>query len=336
MTEATGKTESPPRVFDRLIVLVPVYNDWTALAGLLPLLDRALDGVPGPVHLVVVDDGSSEAPGDVLSSFRGSNVTRLTVLTLRHNLGHQRAIAVGLAWIDAHLRFEAAVVMDGDGEDDPRDAVRLVRRAEELQGSAVVFAERTRRVESFAFRAFYLLYRILHRVLTGIPVRVGNFSAIPSRLVGRMVVVPELWNHYAAAVFHARLPRAGIVTSRLPRLHGRSKMHFVSLVTHGLSALSVHGEILGVRMLVAGSLVIGLLLLGLGGLGWYALTVGSRHGRAAAIVGAAGITVLAQLLGFLVIFALTMLHGRSASPFLPARDYVHFVEEVRTLDVMGR
>ena len=36
--------------------------------------------------------------------------------------------------------------------------------------------------------------------------RVGNFSVIPRDLLSRLVVVSELWNHYAAAVFKSRLP----------------------------------------------------------------------------------------------------------------------------------
>ena len=71
------------------------------------------------------------------------------------------------------------------------------------------------------FRVFYALYRWAHVLLTGIPVRVGNFSVIPSSQLRRLVVVSELWNHYAAAVFKARVPRTSVPTVRAPRLDGQ-------------------------------------------------------------------------------------------------------------------
>jgi len=316
---------------DRLIVLVPVYNDWTALGRLLMRLDTCLGGTAGPVRVVVVDDGSSESDETFVSALRLDVVSNVTIVSLRRNMGHQRAIAMGLAYVEECLPCQCVVVMDGDGEDDPADVPRLVDRMHELGDSAIVFAERTRRMEGAAFRVCYLLYRVLHRLLTGIPVKVGNFSAIPARLVRRLVVVSELWNHYAAAVFHSRIPRATIATVRRPRLHGRSKMNFVSLVGHGLSALSVHSELLGVRLLVAGAVCAGGLLAGLAGLAWYGLSAGAAPAGWVMAGGVLGVLLLGQVVGFLAVFALTILRGRSTSTFLPARDYAYFVEGVRTL-----
>ena len=114
-----------------------------------------------------------------------------------------------------------------------------------------MFAERTRRSETWFFQLCYRVYQALHWMLTGIRVRVGNFSIIPRSLLSRLVVVSELWNHYAAAVFKSKLPFGSIKTKRAERLGGHSRMDFVGLVIHGLSALSVHGERIGVRLIVA-------------------------------------------------------------------------------------
>ena len=53
--------------------------------------------------------------------------------------------------------------MDGDGEDDPADVPRLIERCSALGNTKVVFAERTRRVDSLTFRAFYACYRAAHK-----------------------------------------------------------------------------------------------------------------------------------------------------------------------------
>src|SRR5438309_504196 len=83
-----------------------------------------------------------------------------------------------------------------------------------------IFAERRRRGEDVAFQAFFAAYRWGHRLLTGMAVRVGNFSIVPAAQLERIVVVSELWNHYAAAVFQAGLPHETIPTRRLRRLTG--------------------------------------------------------------------------------------------------------------------
>ena len=237
-----------PTAPDELLVLIPIYNDWTAAGLLLRQLDQVLADAGLTTDVLLVDDGAT-APLPV--GWPGTDwraLGRIDVLSLRRNVGHQRAIAIALAFVDRKRSPQAVVVMDGDGEDAPADVPRLLACLHQNEQGAVVFAERTRRSESAIFQIFYALYRWAHQLLTGIPVRVGNFSVIPFRLLRRIVVVSELWNHYAAAVFKARLPRACVATERAPRLAGQSRMNFVDLVMHGLSALSVHSELVGVRL----------------------------------------------------------------------------------------
>ena len=46
------------------------------------------------------------------------------VLRLRRNVGHQRAIALGLTYLQVEAGCEAVIVMDADGEDRPADVPR--------------------------------------------------------------------------------------------------------------------------------------------------------------------------------------------------------------------
>jgi len=38
----------------------------------------------------------------------------------------------------------------------------------------------------FVFKLFYQLYRVIHRVLVGFDIRVGNFSVVPSQFLERL------------------------------------------------------------------------------------------------------------------------------------------------------
>ncbi|WZO98400.1 glycosyltransferase [Isosphaeraceae bacterium EP7] len=315
---------------DSLLVILPVFNDWPALGKLLVGLDAALGGANLAASILVVDDGSTSPapagwPGGPFAA-----IDRVSVLTLRRNLGHQRAIAVGLSFVEGRVPCRAVVLMDADGEDDPRDVPRLLEQLDRDGGHTVVFAGRSKRSESLAFRFFYGLFRGLHRVLIGHGVRVGNFSAISRERLSSLVVVSELWNHYAASVLKSRQPHSVVPTVRARRLDGESKMNFVGLVIHGLSALSVQSEVVGVRVLVAAFGLVGLSLLGLAAIILIRLATDlAIPGWATTSFGVL-LLLLTQTVMFAFLFSFLIIGGRQASSFLPSRDYHHFVGPVRT------
>ena len=313
-------------------ILIPVFNDWDAAALLLNALDDALDREIGSVaDVVLVDDGSTIAPPPGFSRHPYAALRSIDVLHLRRNMGHQRAIAIGLVWIHQHRTGDAVVIMDGDGEDRPADVPRLLHRLAERGGCEVIFAERAKRLENLAFRFFYRLYRFLHHILTGETVRVGNFSVLPRESLERLVASAEIWNHYAAAVFRGRMPYSTLPLARGPRLSGHSQMNFISLLVHGISAISVYADAVAARLLAAASLLMVVAAAGI------AVVVAIRFGTTLAIPGwtsfVVGILVVillqAVMLSFLLIFMITS--NRIGASFLPLRDCPYFVRHVERL-----
>jgi hypothetical protein len=310
---------------------MPVYDDWESLALLLPRLDEALAEHHLRARVLVVDDGSSQRPNP--EEFRGPfrALAVVEVLELRRNLGHQRAITVGLAYLEAQSGPEVTVVMDSDGEDDPADVPRLLNRLKECGGDKVIFAERTRRSENITFRVFYSIYQLLHRLLTGRRVQVGNFSAVPAERLASLVCVSEAWNHYAASVYKSRQPVELVPTSRATRLAGRPQMNFVNLVVHGLSAISVYSDVVGVRLLLS-SLVLILVTVGL-----LAVTVGIRLLTDWAIPGWATtafgllVVVLVQAIMSSVVFSSLVLASRNQLTCVPLREHAFFIKRLRRL-----
>ena len=312
----------------RLVVLMPLRDDWLCAAELIRRLEKTISSHSCTIEIFVVDDGSVQKynPDDFQGDF--SVIQAVRILRLRRNLGHQRAIAVGLVHIQKTINCDAVLVMDADGEDTPEGVVELLRAYSNTQGARAIFAERSRRSESLVFRSFYLLYRVLHRALTGISVRVGNFSILPSEYLNTLVVLSELWNHYAAAVFRSKLSLTMIPIARGTRIAGTSRMNFVALVSHGLSAISVFGDIVGVRFLI-GSLA-GSLLAGLG----IVLVVMIRlftdwaiPGWATYATGSLAILMF-QFITIAASFTFFILSNRTNLGFVPLRDCSLFVEEV--------
>ncbi|MFL5244269.1 MAG: glycosyltransferase [Gemmataceae bacterium] len=310
-----------------LLIMIPVFNDWDSVRLLLPRVGAVLKRLPVCSQILLVDDASTHrCPADMWENSLEA-ISQVRILSLRRNLGHQRALAIGLAYAEQHVSCQAVLIMDGDGEDNPDDIPRLYERMKSEGNAKVVFAERTKRSENWVFRTFYRIFRIVHYLLTGFHVRVGNFSIVPYPLLRRIVVLSELWNHYAAAVFKSRMPYDTVPTQRAKRLMGTSQMNFVGLVVHGLSALSVYSEIVGVRLLLASVFLVVLVTGLLAGIIGIRLASSLANPGWASTVGGLIVVILIQVLGLASSFVFLILQGRGNTSFLPVRDYAFFVDQ---------
>lgn len=311
----------------QLVILMPVRDDWTSATELIRRLDQTLREFPCSVEVIVVDDHSITPWSPVPDKLAGP-IHKIRSVRLRRNLSHQRAIAVGLAYVEQNIPCDAVMVMDADGEDTPEGALQLLKTFVAHQQQKAIFAARSRRSETMVFKLFYSLYKTLHLMLTGIPVRIGNFSVLPSAHLRSVVVLSELWNHYAAAIVRSRLPLHMEPIPRGHRIAGKSTMNFVSLVTHGLSAISVFSDIVGTRLLLAS--IVGTIL----SMSALIAVVAVRLFTETAVPGWAtytsGLLVLAtlQFLGIATTFHFFLLSSRSTPGFIPMRDYQIFVDQV--------
>src|SRR5208337_1109361 len=110
----------------RVVVLMPLRDDWASAAELIRLLDQAVSSYPYTVDVLLVDDGSVQDFRSVDFQSRFSALRSIRILRLRRNLGHQRAIAIGLVHVQKTLPCDAVLVMDSDGEDTPNGALQLL------------------------------------------------------------------------------------------------------------------------------------------------------------------------------------------------------------------
>ena len=206
-----------------IAIVTPVLDDWEAFARLAAELARCFRGSDITFHVVAVDDGS-ETGFDPASLRLPPNacVADIEVVRLALNLGHQRAIAIGLCAVLERREIEAVIVMDSDGEDRPEDIAALLAAGEELPDRAVL-ARRARRSEGHAFRFFYALYKLLFRIFVGQSISFGNFALLPLAAVRRLVHMGELWNNLAAAIMRSRLPYITVPTDRGQRYQRRRR-----------------------------------------------------------------------------------------------------------------
>lgn len=306
-----------------VVVCIPVFNDAHSATLLIDKLDAVAASLPYRFSVVFVDDGSRHEERAALPG-PTPHIPAVEVLRLRRNLGHQRAIAIGLSFIAAETDADYAVVMDGDGEDCPSSLLELLAAAEASPHSAV-FAERLKRHDGAGFMVGYRTFRLLHKLFVGRDVKVGNFSVLPRPVLDRVVGISEIWNHFAAGVFHARMPVIQVPIARGRRLAGESKMNLPALVMHGICALSVWSDVIVSRLFV---LAVGVMAASVAVL--VAIVVSRlvanpfTPGWATAV---ASLVILGMMLLGVVslLLALIVLGSRSGSNFLPHRDWRDYV-----------
>jgi len=264
----------------RMIVVTPVYEDVEASSRLFAELS---DQFGNDIFVIAVDDGSVKQPVQV-ASLQSVGVDGV-VLKLRRNVGHQRAIAIGLGYASEHMQPQQhVVVMDSDGEDLPSTIPALLANLED-DNTDVVVAQRKSRVETFRFKASYALYKRFFGLMTGHSISFGNFMALKSTAVKRLVSMQELSIHVAGAVLASKLRTKMCPLDRGPRYAGKSKMNFVGLALHGFKGLMVFAEDVLVRVgmacagiaalsIIAAAAAIILKLIGFSTPGWFSIVLG--------------------------------------------------------------
>jgi hypothetical protein len=310
-----------------ITILTPTYDDWESVFALLGQLDEVLTADGLKADVIIIDDGSPVFADTLdFGSLTLSAIQEVEVVTLTRNMGNQRALATGIAYVAENRDCEILVVMDSDLEDQPKYVPDLIAEAKKT-GNEVIFAERTRRSEGFTFKAFYKIYKYLYKVLTGMPISIGNFSAIPGRLVKRIANVSEIWSHFPAGIMRARIPFHSIPATRGQRLHGESKMNLVALVVHGMNGFAVHADVVGVRMVIAIFGIGAVILLAL------FLTIAKRFVFDFFVVGWTSMVVIilsiAVIQAFMaaIFMAFVIVSSRNQRVVIPAIDFEKYILE---------
>src|SRR5437870_1987153 len=107
------------RVGIQVSVLLPAFNERENLAELLPETRAVLEQAGLTHEIIVVDDGSTDGTRELM---RECALSGLVSIRFRRNAGKSAALDAGLA----KARGEYIVLMDADGQDDPREIPRLI------------------------------------------------------------------------------------------------------------------------------------------------------------------------------------------------------------------
>ena len=220
----------------KIIILVPIYNDWQSASKLLEEINSSISGLGCQFSVIIVNDASSEQQS--ISSLNTENLQSIKIINMKENRGHARCIATGLKNIFEKEEFDYVIPMDGDGEDRPEEIKNFVEYLNYTSDKPIV-GERVKRSESLLFKFCYSVHKILTFAFTGHSIKFGNYTCLPKSTVEKMINDKSTWSSFSGALTKLEKERSTVPSARGPRYFGPSKMSFKNLIIHSLAIISV-------------------------------------------------------------------------------------------------
>ena len=217
---------SPPRIS----VVVPVFDEEPNLAPLVAEIDAAFAGLD--YELLVIDDGSRDGSAATLARLAASQ-PRLRPLRHDRNYGQSAALATGFA----AARGELLVTLDGDLQNDPADAPRLLAELE--RGFDVVSGVRQRRQDSWVRKVSSRIANgVRRRVLDDGITDVGcSLKAYRTRVVKRLPPFAGMHRFLPALARMEGARVAELPVAHRSRRFGKSKYNISNRLWRGIADL---------------------------------------------------------------------------------------------------
>ena len=220
----------------KIIILIPVYNDWQSLSKLLENINSEVSNLDHEFSVIIVNDASNENRPEL--SVNLDNFKSIKIINMKENRGHARCNASGLKYIIENEESDYIIPMDGDGEDRPEEIKSFINNLEYSPDKPIV-GERVKRSEGLFFKLCYLIHKIITIVFTGQSIKFGNYTFLPKSTVQKMVNEKATWSSFSGSLAKVAKDRATIPSERGTRYFGPSKMSFKDLMIHSLSIISV-------------------------------------------------------------------------------------------------
>ena len=220
----------------KIIILVPIYNDWQSASKLLEEINSNIAGLESQFSIIIINDASTDQQS--INALNTENLQSIKIINMKENRGHARCIATGLKHIFEKEEFDYVIPMDGDGEDRPEEIKNFVEYLNYASDKPIV-GERVKRSESLTFKFCYSLHKILTFAFTGQSIKFGNYTCLPRTTVEKMVNDKSTWSSFSGALTKLEKDRSIVPSIRGSRYFGPSKMSFKNLIIHSLSIISV-------------------------------------------------------------------------------------------------
>ena len=212
------------------IILIPVYNDWESLSKLLSIIDKNIIYYDKyDTEVLILNDRSIDPIN--LKEIKLNSIKKLTVLSVKKNLGSQKIIAIGLKYIN-NKNKNIVTIIDSDGEDNPLEINKMLKLAE-INENFVITSNRLARKESFLIKFLYKAHLLLTFIFCLKWISFGNFTSFDARNINKIMKDKSSWYaHSASVIKNCKIKR--LYAKRESRYFGKSKLSILKLIEHSL------------------------------------------------------------------------------------------------------
>lgn len=213
-------------------VVIPVYNESLLLPVLLDRLYSSL-GTISDFELIFVDDGSTDNSLDLLKA-RRENDSRIKIIELSRNFGHQAALTAGLE----NASGDYIAIMDSDLQDPPELLPEMFHIL--LGGDFdVVSGFREERKEEYARKWLTVLFHRIFSKTSGLKEieNTGHFSMINRQALDALLSMREKTRYIPGLRSYIGFRQTKISYHRDERASGKSKMKTSDLFKLAADAL---------------------------------------------------------------------------------------------------
>jgi dolichol-phosphate mannosyltransferase len=276
-------------------IVVPCYNEELVIDQTISRLVEVIDLLVNyDFEILLINDGSDDSTRS-LAERRSNLDSRIKLVNLTRNFGHQVAVSAGLE----KSRGSAAVVIDADLQDPPEVIKDFLFEWE--KGFDIVYGVRVNRRGEGPFKkaSAWLFYRFLNKLTDiVIPLDTGDFRLISRRVITAINSFPERSRYLRGLISWTGYPSVGVNYVREPRFAGETKYTLKSMMRlAGQAIFSFSNKPLQVVINIGSVIAFSSLVAS----GWFAV---SKIIFGLAVPGWTGLIVAVTFLGGIQILAL--------------------------------
>ena len=213
-------------------VVTPMHNEEGNARALYERVAATME--PFDWELVVVDDGSRDRTPEILAELAARD-SRVKLVSLSRNFGHQAAITAGLE----HARGDAVAMIDADLQDPPELIVDMIERWR--AGADVVYAVRESREGETRMKLYtaHIFYRLMARLAKlELPVDSGDFRLMDRRALDALLAMPERSRFLRGMTVWIGFTQTAVTYQRAARTAGETKFTLRKMIRFSFDAIS--------------------------------------------------------------------------------------------------
>ena len=150
----------------------------------------------------------------------------------------QIAIASGLNFLKKEKFTGGIIVMDADGQDDPKYLLDIIKESK-TNPTKTITINRTKRDDEIKFKVLYQIYLFFSFLLTFKYLKFGVYSYLHSSSLDRILSTNDIYLAYAASLAKHFTNKNIIFAPRKKRIFGESQNNYISLTYYALKIIAV-------------------------------------------------------------------------------------------------